>query len=314
MVSVRGQVNSITPPRSETMSPSVECALSATPSARRTGLAAAVSISIAAALIFAGDASATQTTGFAQPFSGNPKYLKWAPTQATKPAQFNQPLGSKAAERIARAIGLDRRHVFTSKQYKLFVSGKGNGGDPASAKIVDESVRILTNTRGRPLISNVNGVITRTVLASYGLMVNTKGLLQSLANSTSPAREVNSIIAPGGYLGKWCRSNGAGKSLSMLYRSAYTSEAVFGNKAQVQSGTAQLVPNLKGSVSSTVGMSIAPAIWIVNFALIYNLNPAKAAALPAYWVPIPANVVSAINASPSGQVPYSDYASSLAGL
>lgn len=57
-----------------------------------------------------------------------------------------------------------------------------------------------------------------------------------------------------------------------------------------------------------VGMSMAPPLWIVNFALIYILNPALAAEMPAYWAPIPAQVVDAINASPTGQVPFGDYA------
>jgi hypothetical protein len=55
---------------------------------------------------------------------------------------------------------------------------------------------------------------------------------------------------------------------------------------------------------------MAPALWIVNFALIYVLNPKKAALMPARWAPIPADVVEAISASPTGQVPYSQYASS----
>ena len=97
----------------------------------------------------------------------------------------------------------------------------------------------------------------------------------------------------------------------MLYRSAYTAEAVYGNKSQQQAGTAQLVPNTKGGSTTSVGMSMAPSIWIVNFALIYTLNPAKAAKMPARWTPIPSEIANAIEASPTGQVPYSEYASLL---
>jgi hypothetical protein len=99
----------------------------------------------------------------------------------------------------------------------------------------------------------------------------------------------------------------------MLYRSAYTSEVVYGNKSQQQSGVAQLVPNQKGAQSSTVGMSMAPSIWTVNFALIYTLNPKLAAKMPARWTPIPGNVAVAIAASPTGQVPFSEYESSFPG-
>ena len=254
---------------------------------------------------------ATPTSGFDKPYSGVARYEKFAPKQAATAGQINRPLGLESAHRIARHIGLKKQHTFTTKQFRLFVSGKGVGGDPASAKLVDESVRILTNTNGRPLYADVAGQRTATVLASYGLMVNTDGLLQSPANAAAPTRQVNTVIEPGGYLGKWCRKNGARKSLRMLYRSAYTAEAVYGNKAQQLAGTAQLVPNAKGGSATSVGMSMAPAIWIVNFALIYTLNPAKAAKMPARWTPIPCEVVDAIEASPTGQVPYRKYASLL---
>jgi hypothetical protein len=99
----------------------------------------------------------------------------------------------------------------------------------------------------------------------------------------------------------------------MLYRSAYTSEAAYGNRAQTQSGVAQLVPNQKGAKSSIVGMSMGPSLWIVNFALIYTLNPSLAAKMPARWMPIPAKVALAIAESPTGQVPFSVYESSFPG-
>jgi hypothetical protein len=257
--------------------------------------------------------AATPATGFAQPYAGTPKYQQYAPTEATRARQINRPLGSKAADRIARKLGLNNAHAFTAKQYALFISGKGVGGDKTDAELVDASVRIFTNTTGRPLYANIDGKVTPTVLSSYGLFVNPAGMLMSLANTGAPTRKVNVVLAPGGYLGKWCRQNGAQDSLRMLYQSAYTSEVVYGNKSQQQSGVDQLVPNQKGSRSSTVGMSMAPSIWIVNFVAVYTLNPKLAAYMPARWTPIPANVVQALNASPTGQVPYSEYASSFPG-
>jgi hypothetical protein len=252
-------------------------------------------------------------TGFAQPYAGTPKYEKYAPTQATSSDQVNRPLGTAAADRIARKLGLDKRQTFTAKQYALFITGKGVGGQTAPAKLVDESVRILTNTTGNPLYTKVDGKVTPTVLGSYGLFVNTAGMLESPANTDAPTRQVNTVIQPGGYLSKWCKQNGAQASLQMLYRSAYTSEVVYGNKSQKQSGAAQLVPNQKGAKKSTVGMSMAPSIWIVNFALIYTLNPKLAAKMPARWTPIPGNVAEAIATSPTGQVPFSEYESSFPG-
>ncbi len=254
---------------------------------------------------------AATDTGFTEPFSGTPRYVHLAPTQITNQGQLHQPIGRKAADRVARKLGLNKAHAFTRQQYVKFVTGKGVGGNAAAAKLVDESVRIFTNTTGRPLYSNVDGRITPSVLASYGLFVNTSGLLESLANTDAPTRQANSVIAPGGYLGTWCRANGAEASLRMLYRSAYTKEVVYGNRSQQESGVAQLVINEKGGVTSEVGMSMVPSIWIVNFALLYTLNPAVAAKMPANWAPIPSSVADAILASPTGQVPYSEYASEL---
>ncbi len=254
---------------------------------------------------------ATSATGFTKPFSGKPRYAHLAPTEISKPRQLNQPIGQKVADAIARKLGLRKADTFTKQQFREFVTGKGIGGNAADAKLVDQSVRIFTNTTGRPLYSNIDGHITASVLASYGLFVNTSGQLESLANADAPTRKANSVIAPGGYLGTWCKANGAKAALITLYRSAYTAEAVYGNKSQQISGAAQLVTNKKGAVTTEVGMSMVPSIWIVNFALLYTLNPTVAARMPAKWAPIPATVADAILASPTGQVPYSQYAADL---
>ena len=282
---------------------------------------AAVTVALAGAFLLTGAGTqvgneaarpathATSGTGFSSPFSGAPRYEYLAPTEVKNASQLNRAIGQRMAAEIAKNLGLRKADTFTEKQYLEFVSGRGVGGNTADAKLVDESIRILTNTTGRPLYSVINGVITPSVLASYGLFVNVKGLLESPANADAPTRQVNAVIAPGGYLGRWCRANGATSSLLTLYRSAYTVEAVYGFASQQQSGQAQLVTNTKGGVSKEVGMSMAPAIWLTNFALIYTLNPALAADMPAHWAPIPVTVADAILASPTGQVPYSEFAS-----
>ena len=94
-----------------------------------------------------------------------------------------------------------------------------------------------------------------------------------------------------------------------LYRSAYLVEALYGNQAQQTSGPWQLVTNTKNGASATVGMSMAPSLWLTNFALLYTLKPSIAAQMPAYWTPIPAQVASAIRATRTGWVPYAGYAS-----
>jgi hypothetical protein len=113
---------------------------------------------------------------------------------------------------------------------------------------------------------------------------------------------------PGGYMSDRMKANGATKSLTQLYKSAYTSEAAYGNQAQIQSKPDELITNTKRGVSAVVGMSMGPALWIVNFALIYTLNPTLAADMPARWAPIPSAVVEAIHGA-GGRVPYSQVAS-----
>lgn len=247
----------------------------------------------------------TVDTGFVIPFAGAPVYESVAPTQMTTPDQLNQPLGQQTAEEIAAQIGLEPADALTEEQYRDLISGGGVGGNREDAAVIDECARILTNTNGRPLYSGT----TPSVLASYGLYVNPDGLLASPANADAPTRQVNTLIAPGGFVGTWLRNNGATHTLIALYQSAYTVQAVYGFAAQQISGAAQLVTNTKGNVSSEVGMSMAPPLWIVNFALLYILKPSLAAAMPANWAPIPPAVADAVKASPTGQVAFSDYAS-----
>ena len=175
-----------------------------------------------------------------------------APTEVTNASQLNQPIGQKAADEIAVKLGLRKADTFTEKQYLEFISGGGVGGKPKDAALVDASVAILTNTTGRPLYSVVHGVLTPTVLASYGLFVTKDGWLESPAYATAPTRLVNNVIEPGGYMGTWMRANGATRSLIQLYRSAYLVEVAYGLVSQQISGKAQLVTNSKGGVSTEV--------------------------------------------------------------
>lgn len=269
-------------------------------------------------------------TGFELPFSGPFRYLKWAPTVASTSKEINKPLGQPKADRIAAGLGFRKSKALTRKQFLLLISGQGvGGGTPsalAAAKTIDESVNYLTNSNANIIIRNINGVPTPINLGSYGLIVNEEGALESPANVTSPCRQVNVIIQPAllcpksndsgstslpcGYLNEWLRANGAKDTLNELYRSAFFTEALFGDKSQDISGTAQLVTNRKSSGAvATVGMSMAPSIWLTNFLLIYTLNPKLAALMPAYWSPIPEEVANAIEMSESGQVPYSAYQS-----
>ena len=275
----------------------------------------------------AASAAPAPNSGFSQPFAGTTQYQSFAPKEAKRGRQINKPMGRKTADRIARKLGLTKADVLTTEQYRQFISGGGVGGKVAPAKLVDQAVRLLINTTGTPLYTQVDGVRTPVVLGSYGLVIDRDGMLQSPANTAMATRQVNWVLAPDvvcrfpgiqpppgipdgvpcGYMGKWMRDNGARNTLETLYSSAYPGEVVYGNRSQETSGVAQLVSNTKLDVTTTVGMSMVPSIWLVNFMLIYVLNPKKAAKMPYHWEPIPTEVVDAINASPTGQVPYVDY-------
>ncbi|MDX2380912.1 MAG: hypothetical protein QNM02_14265 [Acidimicrobiia bacterium] len=253
----------------------------------------------------------TTDTGFSRPFSGTPWFEYLAPTQATRPDQINQPIGLEKADEIARKLRLKRKHVLTVDQFELFITGGGapGSGNADDAALADRSVQIFTNTVDRPLrYLDERGDPVETVLASYGLFVNDEGWLMSLANLDAPTRIANVLLEPGGYINTWFPPNGATRSLIQLYTSGYTLEALFGNWAQQRSGIPQLVTNRKGAVRTEVGMSMAPALWLTNFALLYTLRPEIAAKMPAYWTPIPSPVADAILASPTGQVLYREYA------
>lgn len=247
---------------------------------------------------------------FAEPYCGSKIYERYAPTmvESTNTLKINQPIGQEKADELAKAFGLVKDKCFTPIQFFTFITGGGYGGNLTNALMIADATLILTNTKPNPIVRNINGNATTIVLGSYGLTVNEAGLLESCAQETSPCRTVNEILVPGGWMETWCKANGATKSLENLYSSAYTTEAVYSALSQNGSGKAQLVSyNLSNSSSVKVGMSMIPPLWIVNFCLIYTLNPELAAFMPAYWTAIPQQVAADLINSPEGQVNYSYY-------
>jgi hypothetical protein len=239
-----------------------------------------------------------------QPYLGLYRFVPFAPKQTINSNLINTRLGIKRTQLIAYKLGLRPRDCLSKSNYIKLISGKGIGGNMSDAKIIDDSVKILTNIRARPIVVDIDGVKTPTVLGSYGLFVNKDGLLMSCANTESAARQVNEVLMPKGYLYNWCKNNNALLTLRALYRTVFLIEAIYGYKAQLDAGNAQLVA-FNCSNSPYFGMSMCPAIWIVNFYLLYILNPRLATLLPGWWTPIPPPVVEALQNSSNGTVPYS---------
>jgi len=249
----------------------------------------------------------TEINCLKQPYLGLYRFVPFSPKKAINSNQINTRIGIKRAHLIASKLGLKKSDSLSDINYIKLISGKGIGGNMSDAKLIDESVKILTNVKTRPIFSDIDGVIMPTVLASYGLFVNKDGVLMSCANTESPARQVNEVIIPKGYLDIWCKNNNALSSLKALYRINFLIEAIYGYKAQLDASTAQLVafncPNSQQPLY--FGMSMCPAIWMVNFYLLYILNPRLAALMPGWWEPIPQPVVDILQESTTGTVEYS---------
>lgn len=273
-----------------------------------------ITFTIALALALAWNAALYGQGYFAEPYCGAKSWEKYAPKEvaSTNAIKINQPIGQRQADALAIAFGLKKSKCFTPVQFYTFITGGGYGGNLTNAKMITDATLILTNTKENPLARTINGVPVSIILGSYGLTVDEDGNLESCAQSTSPCRLVNELFVPiTGYLATWCRANGAEEALLTLYRSVYFLEAVYSLPSQNDAGAAQLVMyNKQPSTSSVqIGMSMIPPLWIVNFCLIYTMSPQIAAYMPAYWTAIPWPVASAIKASPTGQVPYSQYES-----
>lgn len=307
-------------------------------------LAAATATFVALALMSpAADAAAAPLdTGFNPTNSGVVKYLPFVPTAAARARQVNAPLGQREADRLAAVFGFDKAKAFSASQFAKYLSGKGRpkGYTKAEARKAAQltrlSVTYLTNTTGNTYSRVIGGRKVAVNLGSYGLIVDSQGMLRVPANcpdpaspdfsDCSPVRLINWVLAPDaicdypdlvkvippgipcGYMGAWMRENRARDTLKELYSSAYVREAPYASKSQEAAGIPQLIyVDGPGRTQSVVGVPVAPAMWVTNYMLIYALSPEAAAKMPAYWSAIPPSVVTALEDSPDGQVPYADY-------
>ncbi len=315
------------------------------PQSARAATKACVASVAALALVYGGGAvsvsaaPAPPVTGFNPTNAGPVKYQRYAPTEASRAAQVNAPLTQKQADRLARIFGFDKNRTLSKKQYATLVSAKGkpSGYTQAeanmAAKLARQSVRwYMTNTTGNTYTRIIDGEKVTVNIGSYGLIVSEDGMLKVPANcpdptssdfsQCSPVRLVNWLLVPKalcadmeppagvpcGYMGDWMRSNNARDTLKELYSSAFVDEEPYASESQEVGGIPQLVYVTRADGSTAaVGVPVAPAMWILNFILVYMLNPEAARYFPAYWAAIPEDVVSAIEGSDNGQVPYSDF-------
>jgi hypothetical protein len=67
------------------------------------------------------------------------------------------------------------------------------------------------------------------------------------------------------------------------------------------------VSESQGSATEFYGPPISPAIYLVNFLILYMVNPGDAAKMPAYKAPIPKAVATCLEQNPNG-CPYAAFA------
>ena len=60
-----------------------------------------------------GASAAPSDTGFAQPFAGDPQYEHLGPTEVLRQGQINRPIRQRAADEIAKQLGLSKADAFT---------------------------------------------------------------------------------------------------------------------------------------------------------------------------------------------------------
>ena len=261
------------------------------------------------AVLFALSAT-SYSQGFSEPYCGEKEWEKYTPTPIDSSSpKLHEGIGRERADELAKIFGIEKRKCLSSIKFLSLISGSGVKGNMTETLILNQATNWFINSKDNPIICNIDGVPTPIVLGSYGLMVNEDGKLQSLAQDSSPCREANGLLAPGGYLPTWFKANGAEDSMIMFWASkALRDGVIYGSISQtIAEKNAELVEYKSGVASAYVGMSMIPPIWIVNFIAVYVLDPDLAALMPAFWTPIPTPVKEALMASPTGQVNYSDF-------
>src|SRR4029453_4980926 len=68
------------------------------------------------------------------------------------------------------------------------------------------------------------------------------------------------------------------------------------------------VSEARGDATEFYGPPISPGVYLVNFLLLYMVNPGDAAKMPAYKAPIPKAVAACLEQSPTNGCPYAAFA------
>ena len=242
-------------------------------------------------------------------------YAQLAPTLAQNPSQLNQPIGQARAEITAAAFGLDRSLVLTPQQTQYFLGVPGRR--TAQQQLIWDCVNNLTNTTVNPIVRDVHGTRTNVILGSYGLTTyyDSTGRLMIQSDCASSGTQqaeclvFNSYLT--GYIQKRMLEIGAYRSWRMMVSSdSFKKLAAASLKCQAAHEGACFTDYTLNGVRNPAGVALTPALWGVNFDLIYLLTKPNGqsygADMPAYFSFIPDQVADALKASPFG-IPYDDF-------
>ena len=175
----------------------------------------------------------------------------------------------------------------------------------------------LTNTTVNPIARDVHGTRTNVILGSYGLTTyyDSTGRLMIQSDCASSGTQqaeclvFNSYLT--GYIQKRMLEIGAYRSWRMMVSSdSFKKLAAASLECQAAHEGACFTDYTLNGVRNPAGVALTPALWGVNFDLIYLLTKPNGqsygADMPAYFSFIPDQVADALKASPFG-IPYDDF-------
>jgi hypothetical protein len=120
----------------------------------------------------------------------DPQWEALAPREYRSTDQINEPLGTRHAGRLARALGIDQEMILTPQEYACLIGRPGELLRPARELIILCSIE-FTNSNGHSVIP----------LSSYGLSLNEQAEVRSLCASDestgfkAPCLKANDIFA-----------------------------------------------------------------------------------------------------------------------
>jgi hypothetical protein len=118
----------------------------------------------------------------------DPSWQALAPREYRRADQINEPLGTRNAEQLARALGIDQEMILTDEEYACLIGGPPESPlRPFREQIVLCSIE-FTNSKGHAVIP----------LSSYGLFPDEQGGVRSLCASEgtieAPCLKANDIF------------------------------------------------------------------------------------------------------------------------